>query len=515
MHATQRLTGEIESRARGHDGSCWFCVDAEYVAMRSASEVSQLAQKVAPSIDVSSCRSRLFTLFHELHPAQHSIMSSYNRRAAICSSCITKITSRAKGRAFSRHSARRDDALTTSSTGTSPIDDSVILGSAVAGRPSNNVRTRRLRAVQQQLGDSGPKWEEMPYQCFQEARKFLLEDRQEKLKQIQTQREKMARIQAQEVAPQDESYRQKRLTSMRKRLEELKIHADINDPLVKKRFEDGNGEYDIEIIELQLTCVGDMSKPIFRYLADRKWRDYERKIVEERITQMNVIPDVLPEIDLVVQTQLGFKDRTVRPHRRMQHGQILQARETEHAPNITIQPFDRGARLVTIAVVNHDVPDVASDGFRTRCHFLAVNIPISPTETQVDLAALSQDQIVHSWLPAWAQKGLPYQRMAVFVLEQPLKEDAEAEPHATRSRNLDAAELQTNVKYGTRDGFSLRALTTRYRLTPVGADLYRTVWDETTPGVMERAGLVGAEVEFKRKKIEPLPYKRMASRRYR
>ncbi len=38
-----------------------------------------------------------------------------------------------------------------------------------------------------------------------------------------------------------EEAKQRRLLSMRTALEELKILADINDPLVKKRFEDGKG----------------------------------------------------------------------------------------------------------------------------------------------------------------------------------------------------------------------------------------------------------------------------------
>lgn len=103
------------------------------------------------------------------------------------------------------------------------------------------VASRRRRMVLQQVGENGLSFEQMPFQCFQEARKYLLEDREEKLKQIQTQRERMERIKAQAVAPQNEAHKEHRLKSMRKKLEELKIRADINDPLVKKKFEDGQG----------------------------------------------------------------------------------------------------------------------------------------------------------------------------------------------------------------------------------------------------------------------------------
>jgi len=87
-------------------------------------------------------------------------------------------------------------------------------------------------------------FEHLPYQCFQEARKILQQDRQEKVKQIETQRGRIERLKTQGVGhPGNVSDREKRLASMGKYLEELKVWADINDPIVKKRFEDGQGIY--------------------------------------------------------------------------------------------------------------------------------------------------------------------------------------------------------------------------------------------------------------------------------
>lgn len=42
--------------------------------------------------------------------------------------------------------------------------------------------------------------------------------------------------------PTEEWEKQNKLRSMRRRLERLKIMADINDPIIRKRFEDGQGE---------------------------------------------------------------------------------------------------------------------------------------------------------------------------------------------------------------------------------------------------------------------------------
>lgn len=69
----------------------------------------------------------------------------------------------------------------------------------------------------------------------------MQEDRQEKREQIQLYRSRIERLQAIDVAPQDEAMKQKRLADMRRKLEATKILADINDPIVKRRFEDGVG----------------------------------------------------------------------------------------------------------------------------------------------------------------------------------------------------------------------------------------------------------------------------------
>lgn len=98
--------------------------------------------------------------------------------------------------------------------------------------------------------------------------------------------------------------------------------------------------------------------------------------------------------------------------------------------------------------------------------------------------------------------------MSIFVLEQP-KSDT------VGSQTLDVASIKTLGRYTKRDEFILRSFADKYSLTPVGVDLFRTRWDEGTAGVMQRAGIVGWDVEFKRKRVEPLPYKRKDGARYR
>jgi len=86
-------------------------------------------------------------------------------------------------------------------------------------------------------------FEQLPYQCFQEARKVLQADREEKLALIAKERLRISNLVAVDPATikGGEKTKEIRLDSMRRHLEYLKIQADINDPLIKKRFEDGQG----------------------------------------------------------------------------------------------------------------------------------------------------------------------------------------------------------------------------------------------------------------------------------
>ena len=103
------------------------------------------------------------------------------------------------------------------------------------------IGSRRRRAAISSDNGNVP-FEQEPYQCFQEARKVLAADREEKLAQITAMRERIARRQSIPAEQQGgERSKQDRLRSMQKYLEELKILADSNDPVIKKRFEDGMG----------------------------------------------------------------------------------------------------------------------------------------------------------------------------------------------------------------------------------------------------------------------------------
>jgi large subunit ribosomal protein L35 len=105
------------------------------------------------------------------------------------------------------------------------------------------IGSRRRRAALK--SSANIPFELLPYQCFQEARKVLQEDREEKLEAIRAQKLRISILMAQDPATISggEARKQARLDGMRKHLEYQIIQADMNDPLVKKRFEDGKGLY--------------------------------------------------------------------------------------------------------------------------------------------------------------------------------------------------------------------------------------------------------------------------------
>ena len=243
--------------------------------------------------------------------------------------------------------------------------------------------------------------------------------------------------------------------------------------------------------------LGDMNRPIYRYLADRKWRSYARKLLMQRIEQHHIVPDMLHHVNPTAAVALSFGRRNVQP------GEFVDSQTSEMPAHLRIQVFDKGERFITIAIMDPDVPDPEKDSFASRCHFLAINVPISPDKISVPFHKLSKErQIIQDWLPPFAQKGSPYHRLAIVVLQQ------------NGEKLLDVEEFKKFQR--KRDGWTVKKLMTRHQsLSPVGVNIFRTRWDEGTDEVMQKAGVEGADVQFVRKKPERNVYKKKDGSRYR
>ena len=148
----------------------------------------------------------------------------------------------------------RDEASLESSTTTTQPPEILDSTSAstfpgendIAHQGTTTVGSRRRRAALQTSGNIP--FEQLPYQCFQEARKILQVDRASKLKQIETEKLRIANLEARDVVAmgggiQGVAQKKRRLTGMYKYLNELKVLADANDPVIKRRYEDGLGKF--------------------------------------------------------------------------------------------------------------------------------------------------------------------------------------------------------------------------------------------------------------------------------
>jgi large subunit ribosomal protein L35 len=164
-------------------------------------------------------------------------------------------------RGFTTSCQRRNEAV-MAETSTSPtIKYNPLTVSSPRGERAlvrsgiNPIGSRRRRAALKSAGNLP--FEQLPYQCFQEARKVLQADREEKLQAIEQERARITRLAAQDSSTIQGGERQKqiRLASMSRYLEKLKILADINDPLIKKRFEDGEGMYIYFLTRISLLIV--------------------------------------------------------------------------------------------------------------------------------------------------------------------------------------------------------------------------------------------------------------------
>ncbi|KAH6640851.1 phosphatidylethanolamine-binding protein [Chaetomium tenue] len=436
-------------------------------------------------------------------PIVRSLRQATGSTAATCPSRPLAL------RPFSSTPSRKDETTTTTSTPTEPSPDAQKLAAEAAllgqKKPppypsmikqgtedqlaqlmSPHLGSRRRRAA---LATTGTiPFEQLPYQCFQEARKILAQDREEKVAKIVAETAKIKRLEAADASTfrGGEAYKQKRLASLRTHVEELKVLADINDPLVKRRFEDGQG---------------DMNKPIYRYLAHRKWSGMERNIILQRIEQFHIVPDLLPKFQPTIDVKMTFRGYKTPP------GATLNSRITEIPPTLRMQVFEKGERLFSVVVLDADVPDTETDSFKKRLHFLATNIPWSPTRDSLFLnrlgtaAAASQPELgtlAVPWLPPFAQKGAPYHRLTVFILEH------------KDNLALDAAKLKEMYDGQGRDGFSLKSFRDKFSVTPVGFTMFRSEWDENTADVMARHGIPGADLEFKRQRVMSLKPPRRA-----
>lgn len=172
---------------------------------------------------------------------------SFIHPASRCLRCVAQRNSGIKvaTRSLTKTASKHDEGSLQSTINPQVTLDPVLVSTQKKDKPPSKTGVRSIGSIRRRaaIKSTGSiPFEQLPYQCFQEARKILQADREEKIKQIEVERKRIAKVVAKDVAScGGEASKKGRLIAMHKHLEHLKILADINDPVIKKRFEDGKG----------------------------------------------------------------------------------------------------------------------------------------------------------------------------------------------------------------------------------------------------------------------------------
>lgn len=156
-----------------------------------------------------------------------------------------------------------------------------------------------------------------------------------------------------------------------------------------------------------------MNKPVYRHLAKERWLGIPYKILVQLLEQFSIIPDVLPRFDSKMDVQMAWHRLRVKP------GTIVDSLVSETPPNLRVQVFDKEERLVTIVVMDSDVPNVNDDSFDRRLYFLAANVPMNCLTKNISLNLLASkhsEKIAAPWLPPFSQEGSPYHRLSIWII---------------------------------------------------------------------------------------------------
>ncbi|KAI0030443.1 phosphatidylethanolamine-binding protein [Vararia minispora EC-137] len=247
--------------------------------------------------------------------------------------------------------------------------------------------------------------------------------------------------------------------------------------------------------------MADMNEPVYRHLVEQRWRnDGPLDLLMERLHQMNIVPDVLPDFHPSFDLRLNSpQKRTARAKpvwKPVEPGKFLSTQMTVHAPRLYATVFHKEPQLYTMVMVDPDIPDEENASFTTFLHWLQPNIEL-PTSTQ-PLALAS----AHTpYIPPHPAQGSPYHRYFIALLPQ------------TRGRIA--------VKPQVREGFNMRDFIRDYGLdvNGGGAHMFRCEWDKHTAKVWEqiikkpvpRFGVIPRPDPFReikaRSRYPPLPTK--------
>ncbi|KAG0016668.1 hypothetical protein BGZ80_009039, partial [Entomortierella chlamydospora] len=280
---------------------------------------------------------------------------------------------------------------------------------------------------------------------YDEALKIIAEDKLKRLNEVKNLKESLAQLM--KDTPSDT--RDSKIAQLKENIFKQEAYAEINDPEIQWRFKNGHI---------------DMSKAVFRYLKSKQFQRETLPVIQQRITQMFVTPDLLPPFTPSLNVQLDFsgsasKEESGAPTNYFETGSYLLPRNTIKEPRVNVTSFHSEQKYYTIAMVDPDVPDVENQSFKQQLHWLISNVSLSAT--QPDLVKENADVLL-PYLPPHPPMGTKYHRYTLLVAEQP---------------NGGQEKIQIEKDQISRET-TLQELCSQYNLSVKGLTFFRQVWDK-------------------------------------
>ncbi|KAF8168368.1 phosphatidylethanolamine-binding protein [Crassisporium funariophilum] len=266
------------------------------------------------------------------------------------------------------------------------------------------------------------------------------------------------------------------LEKMLEKLHIVEVQSEVNLPNVRWKVNN---------------AMADMSKIEHRHLVEQKWRkDGALHLLMERLYQMNVVPDVLPElnpnIDLHVVARTTPREflESKKVRKAVEPGAFLKPKQTLDAPKLHVNVFHADERLYTMLLVDPDVPNPESESFTTYLHWMKPNIALSASSP----SRIPNLNTHTRYIPPHPQRGSPYHRYICLLLPQPpLGASEYTLTAASRATGPTSVHLDIPIVSETeRFGFNIREFMRRWNLSGAkggAGHMWREIWDEDVTAI--------------------------------
>lgn len=230
----------------------------------------------------------------------------------------------------------------------------------------------------------------------------------------------------------------------------------------------------------------DLSQPIYRAFAKKKWMEHDRMLTMQRMEQLHMIPDTLPTVNPTADIKVKF------PHNQtsefalwVEPGTVMPASAVAQPPTVKINQFTTAKGLYTVVLVNPDTPDLQNNSFSTSLHWGVANIEID--QSSFELGSKWQlendDKVFKQYVPLTPENNTGNQRGCLWVLQQ---------------------QGPIDVSIGDGQDFNIRQFVADHQLTPIGGHLWRQAFDRLVEGVRQQYGLGKGRVFHRVRKAEPM-----------